>query len=505
MRFSSFREWQPLLFPSTSLAIHTPHCTVILAKDLVKSKTSDGEPEAVSIAVSMRKSHGRTLRTPPFEAAPEQHRADQRRALDIQFSFRYLHSFRDSADVLVVRLQRATRKKRRSTIALAPIYLADVLQVPLDDDITLSAKKDKGWVSCAKIHVQMGTYPEHVTSLDDAQDWEFGLLPEGQNVGSDDDEFEDDDAIPTGAAITTTAAVIPPVPSTLTAAGAKRAPVAVGSAQSPVIMSTSAPDVSFVARLAGKSHQQPGDKAKKKKPSKLKTSTSPKGGKRTGYQIDHDEFKHSSSSSDDDDDLPPSYSEAGIQAGVAAAAGTTLAAAAAAAPVGSGGSSLMLGVPASGPVGFSLPASQAGQQAEGHRAASQESEEVEMQRLIDAYEKLTRGYGRIVMFDGQKRRSRKIADIGERPRFRESGTCAVCTRTPREVVALMTMLFERRDETTRVAIAGSDRYVNDVIRPFLELAVTKPLNSEPVLFYVLPIGKASEIALHVASQDAEYR
>lgn len=56
----------------------------------------------------------------------------------------------------------------------------------MDEDIFLSEKVDKIWAPYAKIHVYAGSYPEDVATLDDAQDWEFGLLPEGQNIQSDE-------------------------------------------------------------------------------------------------------------------------------------------------------------------------------------------------------------------------------------------------------------------------------------------------------------------------------
>lgn len=60
------------------------------------------------------------------------------------------------------------------------------VQAPIDEDIFLSEKVDKIWAPYAKIHVYAGSYPEDVATLDDAQDWEFGLLPEGQNIQSDE-------------------------------------------------------------------------------------------------------------------------------------------------------------------------------------------------------------------------------------------------------------------------------------------------------------------------------
>lgn len=56
----------------------------------------------------------------------------------------------------------------------------------MDEDVFMSEKVEKSWVPYAKIHVYAGSYPEDVATLDDAQDWEFGLLPEGQNIQSDE-------------------------------------------------------------------------------------------------------------------------------------------------------------------------------------------------------------------------------------------------------------------------------------------------------------------------------
>ena len=58
------------------------------------------------------------------------------------------------------------------------------------DDLVLTMKKDKAGIPLAKIHILAGTYPEHILSLESAQDYEFELLPEGQLFGiSSDEEF----------------------------------------------------------------------------------------------------------------------------------------------------------------------------------------------------------------------------------------------------------------------------------------------------------------------------
>lgn len=58
----------------------------------------------------------------------------------------------------------------------------------------------------------------------------------------------------------------------------------------------------------------------------------------------------------------------------------------------------------------------------------------------------------------------------------------------------------------RVAIAGSDSYINEVLRPFVEQLGKKPRGWDSLHFYILPIGKNNnDVATQVALHDPSYK
>lgn len=70
-------------------------------------------------------------------------------------------------------------------------------------------------------------------------------------------------------------------------------------------------------------------------------------------------------------------------------------------------------------------------------------------------------------------------------------------------------LPEDGDEITntplRIVIAGSDAYVNHVLRPFVDICSRKPRGWQMFRFYLIPIGKKIDLAIHLASFDPVYR
>jgi hypothetical protein len=82
----------------------------------------------------------------------------------------------------------------------------------------------------------------------------------------------------------------------------------------------------------------------------------------------------------------------------------------------------------------------------------------------------------------------------------------VCTKRSADVQTVITNIFARQLHLMRVAIAGSDSYINEVLRPFVEQLGKKPRGWDSLHFYVLPIGKNNnDIATQVAQHDTTYK
>ena len=82
----------------------------------------------------------------------------------------------------------------------------------------------------------------------------------------------------------------------------------------------------------------------------------------------------------------------------------------------------------------------------------------------------------------------------------------MCTKRSADVQAVITNIFARQLHLVRVAIAGSDSYINEVLRPFVEQLGKKPRGWDSLHFYVLPIGKNNnDVATQVAQHDTTYK
>jgi len=124
---------------------------------------SEGDSDLVRLNICMLKNHGRSLSTPAFNAFPPQPTPQQLAKptfiggsptaiapaqtsaapgtapgssgqaissslnLDVQISFRYLHTFRDNIDIVLIRLQRMSKRGRHPVIASAALYLSDIV------------------------------------------------------------------------------------------------------------------------------------------------------------------------------------------------------------------------------------------------------------------------------------------------------------------------------------------------------------------------------------------
>lgn len=117
---------------------------------------------------------------------------------------------------------------------------------------------------------------------------------------------------------------------------------------------------------------------------------------------------------------------------------------------------------------------------------------------------------RVILVNGMKWRGRKLEycltrEFAPMPaRYH-----VVCTKRNADVHTVITSIFaktQQRAETVRVAIAGSDSYINEVLRPFVEQLGKKPRGWDLLHFYVLPIGKNNnDIAGQIAVHDPAYK
>ena len=512
------------------------------------------------------------------------------------------------------------------------------MQCPLDDDVALVAKKDKDKAPTpvAHAHVLAGTYPLGVASCRAAQDYEFGLLAEGQNMlssdeedehapetpdgaGSDgDDEGDSDDndgdnggalpalrppprrvsaaasprvlrlvpwrgaalahsgsaqqlrAAPAGTALADGASCsAPPSPGQSRAAGtaaaaARRAGAALaatGGTLSPSEASSSSSD-SKSSSSSGSSSNSDGGGSDDADAEVVVTvdggdegggSSTPGSSRRAREKARREQEKREKREQEkrekrerkeerekekrerrEEKERARTLAKARAKVRGASALGPTefytrasssesdsddTATTAATADDGAASrGSARSGAPAMPRSGSLLGA--AGADGDTDAAALAEGSvlrDAELQRRGEQYERALRAASHVILYDAQRRRSRRLAHIyapragagtegGEEGEGEgeEERVVAVGTRGALDVAAVMRVLFERRDDATRVAIAGGDRYVNDVLRPYLELSLNTPLSAEPVLFFVLPVGKATDVARQIAAHDADY-
>eukprot|EP00727_Mastigamoeba_balamuthi_P001531 m51a1_g11375 hypothetical protein (917) ;mRNA; f:23991-27295 len=496
-------------------------------------------PRSVVLSVTMRKSKGRVLRTPPItllhpDAAPAASMAPGVSprpgvSVDIQFSFRYMHTFVDAHDVLFVRLQPTEGKNRRG--AILPIYLSEVLQSPMDDEVVLNAlveRKEGRWKQWARLQLMVGSYPEHVASHGEAQDWEYGLLPEGQNptLSDDDDdmfdaavaaysgEYVDDfdefaaadpDSVPDREKEMAASAPQRPtvVPSVSPLVPTPSVPVQVASPRTPghrslsVATPPATPPETPSKKMSSLSIAALGEKKSKKAP---KTGKKPlwHGRKQSGDGQEGYALPGYSSPSSSDVEMSDDNEDA-------------------LAPFATGS----FPTPRLAPecLAGSLPTSSQAQLE--MRSAAESIHEGTLDSSCLALAHTAVGSApqdvRLCVFlaDGTKRRPRKLIDMLERPggplrSGERSCTCrAAVTRNTNDVVAVMSASFERfqtaSEEPVRMFVVGSDRFLCEVMRQFLDLLSKKPRDWDPVLFHLLPLGKRNDIAENIAASDSEYR
>eukprot|EP01113_Clastostelium_recurvatum_P033027 TRINITY_DN4324_c0_g1_i1.p1 TRINITY_DN4324_c0_g1~~TRINITY_DN4324_c0_g1_i1.p1 ORF type:complete len:1193 (+),score=307.59 TRINITY_DN4324_c0_g1_i1:160-3738(+) len=84
----------------------------------------------------------------------------------------------------------------------------------------------------------------------------------------------------------------------------------------------------------------------------------------------------------------------------------------------------------------------------------------------------------------------------------------IYTKSAADVSNILTAIltrYQQRSEPFRIGIAGSDSYINDVLRPLVDLLAKRPKGWIPATFYVIPIGRNNDLALHIASYDQVYK
>lgn len=113
----------------------------------------------------------------------------------------------------------------------------------------------------------------------------------------------------------------------------------------------------------------------------------------------------------------------------------------------------------------------------------------------------------IILINGSKWRGKRLEDCLTREisplpnRYK-----VVITKRSVDVQTVITNIFARQQQLMRVAIAGSDSYINEVLRPFVEQLGKKPRGWDSLHFYILPIGKNNnDVATQVALHDPTYK
>jgi len=124
----------------------------------------------------------------------------------------------------------------------------------------------------------------------------------------------------------------------------------------------------------------------------------------------------------------------------------------------------------------------------------------------------------LVLISSQTRRGRRLEECIEG----NLKSKVISTKLPNEVFYIFNTLISKqqarrtnvddsKQESSsvtppmKVVIAGGDIYVSHVMRAYLEISSKKPRGWQGFSFYILPLGKKNDIALHLASQDATYR
>eukprot|EP01133_Synstelium_polycarpum_P007382 gene7382-8603_t len=119
----------------------------------------------------------------------------------------------------------------------------------------------------------------------------------------------------------------------------------------------------------------------------------------------------------------------------------------------------------------------------------------------------------IALSDDEKRRGRRILSAIEKM----PATCALRTRytiVPTRTTNDVTLVFKtvvaryqnnRAESMLRVVVAGSDSYINAILRPYVSLLSAKPRGWDPFVFYLLPIGKSNDVASVIGAMDAAYQ
>eukprot|EP01155_Anaeramoeba_flamelloides_P039464 Anaeramoba_flamelloidesc32062_g1_i2.p1 GENE.c32062_g1_i2~~c32062_g1_i2.p1 ORF type:complete len:341 (+),score=60.21 c32062_g1_i2:126-1025(+) len=74
--------------------------------------------------------------------------------------------------------------------------------------------------------------------------------------------------------------------------------------------------------------------------------------------------------------------------------------------------------------------------------------------------------------------------------------------------SIIKKLRQRRNKTfdpIKIVIAGEDSYISKILRAYVEHISKGPKATDLMKFYLLPICKRTDISLHIASEDEQYR
>ncbi|KAJ3428130.1 krueppel target at 95d isoform a [Anaeramoeba flamelloides] len=115
----------------------------------------------------------------------------------------------------------------------------------------------------------------------------------------------------------------------------------------------------------------------------------------------------------------------------------------------------------------------------------------------------------LIMFvDKSKKKTKKLIALNEIEYFKKT---ILLVSNFTEISVLMNLIMKKLRqkrlksiETCKIVIAGQDTYVSKILRAYVEHLAKGPKSLDLIKFYLLPICKRADLALHIASEDEQY-
>ncbi|KAH3757666.1 PACS-1 cytosolic sorting protein [Pelomyxa schiedti] len=401
--------------------------------------------------------------------------------VDLTYSFRYSHSLREFEDVLVIKAQTNKHRigpKKSTTIATAQLFMSHIVQFPMDDDLILYCS-EKGVksppVPLFKLRVSIGTYPQSISTHEDAQEWEYEALPEQYS----DEYSSSSDSEDESTKLTT-------MPTT--ASGTAQVPL---SQRLRLLSPTTTLSVASPNDIKSL-RDDPKPSPVKDKRSKSVSVVQPK--KRGDLEFHTVEFTPERTAeirqaTRDAHLHPPSIDSLEDAPATPTTAAT--------------------GNVATNSASISVPALASIPQPSLSRFRSDP-------RLSDSSPTMgpppdlsaIKPGDTIFLVNGARRRALRVASFIEKncPSLSSSAHFVKpnCERDAQTVINTLLGKFIP-DHPFHVLVLGSDAFLSSAMRPYIEVLANKPRQWEPLELFLIPIGKHCELAQHVCSLDTEYR